>query len=196
MTELFDDEPDEEPKNGTEQGDERVEYLYLVDDGKSSTREPFASIDFDEATEDGATNAVEQSQATTDSWNLLHDQNGYELNSLVEVGEEELAVPSKRQRTGSLHENEEEPLENVVQPSEPTEVTTSAVVQGKDDIDAVAFTRPNGNAIETHDEQTLFALSLVGQLKRLPPQKLAMAKCHILTYLMQLEYGETSAAPS
>lgn len=41
------------------------------------------------------------------------------------------------------------------------------------------------------DEDRYFALSLVGIFKRLTPQKRAMAKCHILQYLTELEYGNT-----
>lgn len=46
------------------------------------------------------------------------------------------------------------------------------------------------NNIETNDEETYFALSLIGTLKRLPPHKRALAKCHIINYLTELEYGK------
>lgn len=45
---------------------------------------------------------------------------------------------------------------------------------------------------DSNNEETYFALSLVGILKRLPPQKRAIAKCHILNYLTELEYGSSS----
>lgn len=45
----------------------------------------------------------------------------------------------------------------------------------------------------SNNEEMYFALSLVGILKRLPPQKRAKAKCHILTYLTELEYGTSSS---
>lgn len=47
-------------------------------------------------------------------------------------------------------------------------------------------------SIDTNKEDTYFALSLAGILKRLPPHKRAIAKCHILTYLTELEYGSSS----
>lgn len=42
---------------------------------------------------------------------------------------------------------------------------------------------------DSNNEETYFALSLVGILKRLSPHKRAIAKCHILSYLTELEYG-------
>lgn len=46
--------------------------------------------------------------------------------------------------------------------------------------------------IDSKDDETYFVLSLAGILKRLPPHKRAIAKCHILSYLTELEYGSTS----
>lgn len=45
---------------------------------------------------------------------------------------------------------------------------------------------------ETNDEETYFVLSLVGIFKRLSPHKRALAKCNILRYLTELEYGSSS----
>lgn len=42
---------------------------------------------------------------------------------------------------------------------------------------------------DSNNEETYFALSLVGILKRLSPHKRALAKCHILSFLTELEYG-------
>lgn len=47
--------------------------------------------------------------------------------------------------------------------------------------------------IDSNNEETYFALSLVGILKRLPAHKKALAKCHILNYLTELEYGSISS---
>lgn len=46
--------------------------------------------------------------------------------------------------------------------------------------------------VDDNKEETYFALSLVGILKRLTPHKRAIAKCHILSYLTELEYGSSS----
>lgn len=40
---------------------------------------------------------------------------------------------------------------------------------------------------EANNEETYFALSLIGTLKRLNPRKRAIAKCNILKYLTELE---------
>lgn len=44
---------------------------------------------------------------------------------------------------------------------------------------------------DSNNEETYFALSLVSSLKRLSPHKRAIAKCHILSYLTELEYGRS-----
>lgn len=45
---------------------------------------------------------------------------------------------------------------------------------------------------ESNNEETYFALSLIGALKRLNPRKRAIAKCNILKYLTNLEYADAS----
>lgn len=50
----------------------------------------------------------------------------------------------------------------------------------------------SSETVDDNKEETYFALSLVGILKRLPPNKRAHAKCHILSYLTELEYGSSS----
>lgn len=50
----------------------------------------------------------------------------------------------------------------------------------------------SSETFDATNEETYFALSLVGILKRLPPHKRALAKCHILSYLTELEYGSSS----
>ncbi|XP_055304624.1 uncharacterized protein LOC129569612 [Sitodiplosis mosellana] len=50
----------------------------------------------------------------------------------------------------------------------------------------------SSETVDANNEETYFALSLVGILKRLPPHKRAIAKCHILSYLTELEYGSSS----
>lgn len=50
----------------------------------------------------------------------------------------------------------------------------------------------SSETVDANSEETYFALSLVGILKRLPPHKRAIAKCHILSYLTELEYGSSS----
>lgn len=47
---------------------------------------------------------------------------------------------------------------------------------------------------DSNNEETYFALSLVGILKRLSPHKRAIAKCHILSYLTELEYGPSGTS--
>lgn len=46
-------------------------------------------------------------------------------------------------------------------------------------------------AFDANNEETYFALSLLGTMRRLTPHKRAIAKCHILSYLTELEYGSS-----
>lgn len=48
------------------------------------------------------------------------------------------------------------------------------------------------DSVDANNEETYFALSLIGIFKRLPPQKRAVAKCNILRYLTELEYGSSA----
>lgn len=160
-------------------------------------------------------NAVDQRKneqlAIVDTWDLFEEDNdieGYDLNKLNE-GANEIEVPNKRRRNDSTHERDCQVTEelSVTAPIvnshqiEKTKTTDSPVVPNLPGTKNVVrmearettteVPRSNTNPSESHDEETLFALSLVGTLKRLAPQKLAAAKCHILTYLMQLEYGDS-----
>lgn len=45
------------------------------------------------------------------------------------------------------------------------------------------------NSNDFNNDETYFVLSLIGMFKRLPPQKRAIAKCNILQYLTDLEFG-------
>lgn len=48
------------------------------------------------------------------------------------------------------------------------------------------------DAFDANNEETYFALSLLGTMRRLTPHKRAIAKCHILKYLTELEYGSST----
>lgn len=62
------------------------------------------------------------------------------------------------------------------------EMTTTSTVA-----DIIAPTKDDAN-----NEDIYFVLSLSEIFKRLPPQKRALAKCNILRYLTELEYGSSA----
>lgn len=50
----------------------------------------------------------------------------------------------------------------------------------------------SSEAFDTNSEDKYFALSILGTLRRLTPHKRALAKCHILSYLTEIEYGNSN----
>lgn len=192
LTELFDvediDDVEEEaktnPPNETEQNDEegepdQVEYVYILDD---------IDEDDDEATNKRKVVEPKQSEGV---WGVGEGENGVDEAK----DRTENVIPNKRSRKGSTG-----PIEPLIAPQEKrTEMTkllnnrdeaASNHVAQKEVKETRESSRYNISSIDSQDEETFFALSLVRQLKRLPPQKLAIAKCHISTYLTQLEFGD------
>lgn len=51
----------------------------------------------------------------------------------------------------------------------------------------------SSEVFDANSEDKYFALSILGTLRRLTPHKRALAKCHILSYLTEIEYGNSNA---
>lgn len=51
----------------------------------------------------------------------------------------------------------------------------------------------SSEAFDANSEDKYFALSILGTLRRLTPHKRALAKCHILSYLTEIEYGNSNS---
>ncbi|XP_031628417.1 PH domain-containing protein DDB_G0275795-like [Contarinia nasturtii] len=83
--------------------------------------------------------------------------------------------------------SQEEKVDKIVQKSGTP--IKPAVIVARNNVDGVVS---SSETVDRNNEETYFALSLVGILKRLPPHKRAIAKCHILSYLTELEYGSSS----
>lgn len=66
---------------------------------------------------------------------------------------------------------------------------TSELLRPKTKIDGIVSST---EAFDANNEETYFALTLLGIMKRLSPKNRAIAKCHILSYLTELEYGPSS----
>lgn len=205
LTEILEDDAEEvinvNASNGTAQSDiesDHVEFVYVIDQEKSQTNEQITQLSYFDSIE----------IADVDDDDDVDVKNDTESNGLV-VSRQEIDVPNKRRRTGStndssgpviskssvpMHHQENEITDNA---SPEIVVIDHGASDGKSSAqEAIVLPRSNANLIDSHDEETLFALSLVGSLKRLPPQKFAAAKCHILTYLMNLEYGDATTAYS
>lgn len=102
-------------------------------------------------------------------------------------------VRIKNEKTTNVSSQEIKTKETVLQPIATTQikpiVTTPNVILSKHSTDGVVS---SSETVDSNNEETYFALSLVGILKRLSPHKRAIAKCHILSYLTELEYGSSS----
>lgn len=70
-----------------------------------------------------------------------------------------------------------------------SESLAKVVAEPNDTVPGLDALVTSSDANGTTNEEMYFALSLVGILKRLPPQKRAKAKCHIMNYLTELEFG-------
>lgn len=97
---------------------------------------------------------------------------------------EHIANRSKSNESSQAEKDEE----IVIQNSAAAPIKSAAIVT-RDITDGIVS---SSETVDSNNEETYFALSLVGILKRLPPHKRAIAKCHILSYLTQLEYGSSS----
>lgn len=191
MTEIIDigeEDVDEEFKtnasNETEQNDaesdpDHVEYVYILDD-----------VDADDA-EGINERKIDEPDPSEGAWQSEKGENGVD----EAANETENVVPNKRSRSGSTVHIEEAIPPRKLRSEEKKllnnrdEAASNHVAQ-KEAKQTTESSRYNISSIDSQDEETFFALSLVRQLKRLPPQKLAIAKCHISTYLTQLEFGD------
>lgn len=220
LTEIYEDDVGDETKLNCARhspiaSSEQAQYVYLLDEEKQESTEQFALLDYsdpivinDEDENVDSSNAMAQrkiSHQPQDEWDLIDGENDDDLNSPVDSQHETESVPNKRRRSGSSGQFSEQVLSSTMRQSNETATLTNPAINYQTESvtkniaqaiskEVTELPRTTAHpAIESHDEETLFALSLVGTLKRLPPQKLAVAKCHILTYLMQLEYGDVNA---
>lgn len=79
--------------------------------------------------------------------------------------------------------------ENGFQPNHQLQMKAKQSVSPKTSTEGIVS---SSETVDSNNEETYFAMSLVGILKRLNPHKRAVAKCHILSYLTELEYGSSS----
>lgn len=105
------------------------------------------------------------------------------------VREENEPSPSKKIRVNiePVDSESSQAVEKSSSPIKPAAIPQNTVTRNS--VDGIVS---SSETIDGHNEETYFALSLVGILKRLPPHKRAIAKCHILSYLTELEYGSSS----
>lgn len=124
---------------------------------------------------------------------IENSQNVVEISDdTVESKEiEQIACEKKRFEIeqSTLNEfSQPEKVEEVVIQKPVTRIKSEAIVT-RSSTDGIVS---SSETVDGNNEETYFALSLVGILKRLPPHKRAIAKCHILSYLTELEYGSSS----
>lgn len=130
---------------------------------------------------------METNESSSDSTDLNIE---IKTNQRIELPQENL-ISCKRKRIENLNaeciEQESSP-ENMSKI--PKQLTNSEKHPLKHCADGLVTST---DMIDSNNEETYFALSLVGILKRLPAHKKALAKCHILNYLTELEYGSISS---
>lgn len=129
-----------------------------------------------------------ESNQETDDINVLIVSNNETSNDLAELPKQPETNATEIQTKRSRIEKSPIPLVVDEKSSQNIESPTSKNVQKT--IGDVLVS--SSEKVDSNSEETYFALSLVGILKRLPPHKRAIAKCHILNYLTELEYGSSS----
>lgn len=121
-----------------------------------------------------------------------------EENHQKKNGEESDKSSSKKMRpdieptTSRTNESSQKSSDEVIiiqsKPAKP-QLKLESPLRPKNNIDGIVSST---EAFDANNEETYFALSLLGTLRRLTPHKRAIAKCHILSYLTELEYGSSS----
>lgn len=89
------------------------------------------------------------------------------------------------------NESSQNETKEIKSPSVPVPVPMrSHLLQPRKSIEEIVS---SSEAIDTNSEDKYFALSILGTLRRLTPHKRALAKCHILSYLTEIEYGNSNS---
>lgn len=101
--------------------------------------------------------------------------------------------PSKKMRSGiqqstTEQEQEQDPLFNRLDSKSQKPQIKPDLLRSRISTDGIVSST---EAFDANHEETYFALSLLGTMRRLTPHKRAIAKCHILSYLTELEYGSS-----
>lgn len=113
---------------------------------------------------------------TTDSSDEIPAINKRRIESSIELNGDHVAPKQKCYGIDKIQRQQTDSVSKVTVESNEKAAGLDSMVTSSD---------ANGS----NNEEMYFALSLVGILKRLPPQKRAKAKCHIMNYLTELEFG-------
>lgn len=119
--------------------------------------------------------------------------------NLIVVDEKKTTQTMKSNENGQTSSKrlrlEIEPLTNQTDKSSqntqiPPDPLRSELAQPRKSIEELVS---SSEAFDTNNEDKYFALSILGTLRRLTPHKRALAKCHILSYLTEIEYGNSNS---
>lgn len=141
-----------------------------------------------------STPAQEENEIEVD-FIVVEENNGAPLKNEVtksEPGSSRKSCITIEPTTNNVNESESrKEVEEIItiQSKAAARVSPNSIQPKNSPIDGIVS---SSETVDFNKEETYFALSLVGILKRLPPHKRAIAKCHILSYLTELEYGSSS----
>lgn len=134
------------------------------------------------------------------------DNNDIELEvDLIVVNEKKTGQSTESNENGQTSPNkkrlrlEVESLKNQPNESSPSaekETTSPSVsmrTNSSQPTKSIEEIVSSSEALDTTSEDKYFALSILGTLRRLTPHKRALAKCHILSYLTEIEYGNSNS---
>lgn len=105
--------------------------------------------------------------------------------SVVKKSRYEIELTTKEENESIQYDQQE----SGIQPSNQLQMKVKQSISSRTSTEGIVS---SSETVDSNNEETYFAMSLVGILKRLNPHKRAIAKCHILSYLTELEYGSSS----
>lgn len=134
--------------------------------------------DGNEISNDGANEVANSSRSSQNTKKIrIISEQPHRINANINTNSSANTSHRPFQKRTSIHK------------SEVPSAATKEIPQNQKSANNVDLLVSSTEKYDSNSEETYFALSLVGILKRLPPHKRAMAKCHILNYLTELEYG-------
>lgn len=101
------------------------------------------------------------------------------------------------QTNGKRLRLEIEPLPNQANKSSQneTKIPSSIRKRSEETSKSIEELVSSSEAFDTNNEDKYFVLSILGTMRRLTPHKRALARCHILSYLTEIEYGNSNSIP-
>lgn len=180
-----------------EENEESIIYYEVLEDEVLSDNQPQTDTDLIDNTNTYKTElnlleSAEDIDSITDTVHIVNELIVNKCTTEYHLDETENVEMIKKPRLNIEQDisNRNGNATTIVQVRPPATIITAASVADIIANETTQITLPDTN--DSSNDDIYFVLSLIGTFKRLPPQKRAIAKCNILRYLTELEYGTTA----